>query len=131
VKKNFVVKDAVLFGFSGEMIDLRGDCELASVNFYPGKSPSVEVKWDIQRSNHQVHMIFSSVEDFIVRSRDVAYPAESGAMLAIAGFSDGVSCGSDDQFYVEPTQEMNYMSFVMDDRSVILIKAGSAIIRRA
>ncbi len=130
MKKNFYIRDGVLFGFEGELIDVRRNCELISVKFCPGKSPSVEIKWKVEHSNQQVHMIFSSVEDFIVGGRDTAYPVESGAMLAIAGFNDGVSRGSEDQFYVEPMQEMNYMSFVMDDRSAIFVRAGSANVRR-
>ena len=131
MKKNFGIKDAVLFEWSGEIIDIRGECELLSVEFRPGNSPSVEIKWKIEQSNQQIHMIFNSVEDFIFRGRDTEYPLESGAMLLIAGFNDGVNRGSEDQFYVEPTQEMNYMSFAMDDRSVILVRADSVIMRRA
>lgn len=130
MKKNFDIKDAVLFSFSGDQIDLRGDCELESVSFFPSNNPIVEIKWNIENTNHKLNVKFISVEDFIVRSRDESYPPECGTMLAIAGFSDGISCGSDDEFCIEPSQGMNYMSFVMDDQSAFLIKAGSAIMRR-
>lgn len=130
MKKNFNIRDGIIFEFSQEILDMRGGCELISVTFCPGNSSTVEIKWKIERSNQLVYIIFSSVEDFIVRKRDAEYPLESGAMLAIAGFRDGVSCEREDQFYLEPTQEMNYMTFFMDDMSAILVRADSAIMRR-
>ena len=132
MKKNFNIKDAVLFEFSGDMIDLRGDCELISVDIRPGHSSTVEIKWKVDDSNQQIHVIFNYVKDFIVRGRDTDYPLESGTMLSIAGFSDGISRENEDQVYSqEPTREMNYMSFVMDDWSAILVRADSVIMRRA
>ena len=127
MKKNFAIRDAVVFECSDKKFDLRGDCSLVSVEFYPSFSSSVEIKWKVEQSNHHIFMMFSSVEDFIVRGRDSEYPPESGTMLAIAGFSDGAPCRGGEQLYVEPTQEMNYMSFVMDDMSAIFVKAGSVI----
>lgn len=130
MKKNFNIKDGVLFELSSETIDLRSDCELGSVEIRPGESPCIEMRWRIDRSNQYIHIHFTSVEDFIVRGRHTEYPTQSGAMLAIAGFSNGAPCGGEDHFYVEPTQEMSYMSFVMDDMSIFLIKAQLASMRR-
>lgn len=130
MKKNFVIKDGVLFEFSGEVLDLRGDCNLVSVEFQTGVSPCVRMHWGIQGSNQQIQILFSSVEDFIVIGRDPEYPPESGTMLKVAGFSSGTSGVDEGEFYVEPTQEMNYMSFVMDDISSFLVKADSISIRR-
>lgn len=130
MNKNFNIKDGVLLECSGELFDLRGGCELIGVNFRPGKLSSVEMVWKVDRSNQQIEIDFKSVEDFIVKGRDSEYPLQSGTMLAIAGFSDGVSVGGEDHFYLEPSQEMSYMSFVMDDMSAFLVKAESVSMRR-
>jgi len=130
MRKNFSINYGVLFEFSGEIYDLRGSCELMGVSFRPGSISSVEMIWGIDSSNQQIVIKFTSVEDFIVRGRDSAYPLKSGTMLAIAGFSDGISVGSEDQFYLEPSQEMSYMSFLMDDLSAFLVKAESVSMRR-
>ena len=130
MNKNFAIKDAVIFEFGAEIIDLRGDCELVSVNYHPGEDSLVKLKWSIDGSNQNIEMVFSAVENFMIKGRDSAYPQQSGVMLAIAGFTDGTSCGGDDKFYLDASQEMNYMSFLMDDMSTFLIKSESATIRR-
>ena len=129
MNRNFCVVNGVFFFFAGIEIDVRGTCRLLSVHFRPGASATVEMVWAINSSNQHLSMTFANVDDYIVRGRDFEYPAESGTQLAIAGFSDGVSCSADDMFYVEPTPEMSYMSFVMDDASIFLVKSQSSEIR--
>ena len=130
MNKNFQIQDGVLFTFSDESVDMRGECELLSVELRPGSSPRIEMRWRIDRSNQMIEIIFESVDDFMVMGRDTEYPVDSGAMLAIAGFSNRDDYSPDGEFYVEPTRGMEYMSFVMDDMSAFLIKAESANMRR-
>lgn len=130
MNKNFQIEDGVLFTFSGESVDMRGECELLSVELRPGLSPCVEMIWGIDLSNRRIQIVFESVDDFIVKGRDTEYPVKSGAVLAIAGFSNRDDYSYDGEFYVEPTREMKYMSFVMDDTSAFLIKAESANMHR-
>lgn len=130
MKKDFTIKDAVFFEIQDETIDVRGDCRLISIAFLPGDTSSAEIRWAIQNSNQQLHMKFSLVEDFIVSGRDAEYPASSGSVLAIAGFTGGLEAVGDGQFYVEPTEDRGYMSLSMNDGSAIFVKAESVIIRR-
>jgi hypothetical protein len=86
--------------------------------------------WRISGSNQQIKLVFDRVTDFIVKGRDPAYPVESGAMLALAGFTDGSSFAPDGEFYVEPSPGIGYLSFLMNDMSAFLVEAGSATMRR-
>lgn len=127
MNRNFSIRDAVFFELSGETMDL---CELLSVGFRPGGFPSVEMLWMIPSSNQQLQILFSQVQDFMIRGRDEEYPLQSGATLSIAGFSNGDPDLTEPELYEEPTREMNYMTFVMDDRSAFAIKAATANMRR-
>jgi hypothetical protein len=129
MNKNFTIKDAVFLQFDNQLIDLRGECKLQKVIVFPGKSSSIELRWDIDHSNQQVQILFNYVSDFLVTARDREYPAECGSTLAILGFCDGAWPKSEDTLYIEPTFEIDYMSFIMDDRSAYLIKADSAFVR--
>lgn len=126
MNRNFSIRDAVLFELSGEILDV---CELLSVGFRPGSFPTVEMLWRVGSSNQQLQIIFSQVQDFIIRGRDEEYPSQSGAALSIVGFSNGDPDLTEPELYVEPTHEMNYITFVMNDRSAFAIKAGSANMR--
>lgn len=128
MKKNFSVKDAVFFEFAGETLDARGDCELLSVEFRPGAAASVEMNWRVHGSNRPLQILFSQVNNFVIKGRDEEYPLQSGVTLGIAGFSC-VSLSADLELFVEPTPEMNYMTFVMDDESAIFIEAETAVMR--
>lgn len=126
MNRNFFIRDAAFFEFSGEVLDV---CQLLSVEFRPGSSPSAEMAWGIQGSNRQLRILFSQVEDIIVTGRDEEYPARSGSTLVIAGFSHGKPDPVQPELYLEPTHEMNYMTFVMADRAAYAIKAAAATMR--
>jgi hypothetical protein len=130
MNRNFAIKDAVLFEFLGEVLDLRSECELASVHFQPGIVSSVEMLWSISGSNQHLQILFTQVHCFLVKERDQEYPLQSGVTLLIAGFSSRNLPDFQPELYVEPTYEMNYMTFVMNDSSAFLIKAESGVIRR-
>ena len=127
MNRNFAITNAVFFEFCGETIDAR---ELLLVRFQPGQVPAVEMLWKIQGSNQQIEVVFHQVTDFKISGRDEGYPPESGAMLGIAGFSDGNPDTLEPELYLEPTSEMNYITFFMNDRSSISIKANAASMRR-
>lgn len=129
MNKNFSVRDAVFFESSDDTFDIRGDCELIEVQYRPGISASVEMIWKIRNSNQHLQMLFTEVRDFIFRGRDTDYPAQSGTMLGIAGFS-GRDIDETLTLYVEPEHDMSYMTFVMDDMSAVLIDAEKAVLRR-
>lgn len=127
MNRNFSIRDAVFFELSGEVLDV---CELLSVGFRPGSFASVEMIWGIARSNQQLQILFSQIQDFIVRGRDEEYPGQSGSSLGIAGFSDGNPDPVEPELFLEPAQDNNYMTFVMEDRSAFAIKAGNAIMQK-
>ena len=124
-----MIRDGVIFSFP-DQIDLRGDCELVSLTRYVGLHSSVELDWKINGTNQALQIKFSEVEDFQVNGRDLEYPYESSATLGIAGFCQGLALEHDAELFVEPSEEMNYLAFVMDDHSAIFIKAASAYMRR-
>jgi hypothetical protein len=123
--KNFSISDAVIFNFPDE-IDLRGECELASVTCYVGEAFSVEMDWSILGSNQRVNITFQGVQDFEVRGRDLAYPLDSSIVLGISGFCSKEVSIPDGEFFIEPNNEMNYLAFVMNDGLAFLIKSTSA-----
>lgn len=120
--KNFSIRDAVTFDFPTE-INLRNNCELLSVTINVVSQPSVEMNWKIINTNRSLRIIFTGLEDFEVRGRDPEYPCKSARVLGIAGFCSKSTYTYDNDFYVDSDNEMNYLAFVMDDRSAYLIKS--------
>lgn len=122
--RNFSIRDGVIFSFPQE-IDLRGNCELLSVTKFFGSEPSVEMDWNIIRSNRGLRFKFTGVVDFQVTGRDSDYPYDSGITLGISGFCKPSSNIAESEFFVEPSKNQDYLGFVMDDKSAFLIKSGS------
>lgn len=123
MNKNFSIKDAVFFELFGETLDAR---ELISLVFNPSNTDMIEMLWKVNGSNRQLKILFSEVQDFSIKGRDQDYSQQSGKMLAIAGFTDGKLNDAEPELYVEPTVEMNYLTFVMHDALTIFVKAENA-----
>lgn len=128
--KNFAITDAVLFDISGEIFDIRAQCQLLNIKFWPGSSSSLEMVWSIDGSNEQFSILFSQVQNFMIKERDEGYPLESGRMLKIAGFTQGHVNFQNCWLHPEQEDDADYLAFVMDDSTTILVKAGTANARR-
>lgn len=127
MNKNFSIEYAQCFVVSDERSDVR---ELLSLRFQPGPSASIEIIWALCGSNERAQISFSNVHDFVVKGRDQEYPIESSAMLKIVGFSNGRLDAADQELYLEAVTDVDYMTFIMDDASAILIRAETAILQR-
>jgi hypothetical protein len=127
--RNFTIRDGVIFGFPEE-IDLRGDCELSAVTRIVGPHSAIEMEWKIIGTNEILRIRFTGVENFEVRRRDEGYPFESAVTLGVSGFCRQFDNAEAD-FFVEPSDEMAYLAFVMDDKSAFLIKADAGQMQRS
>lgn len=124
---NFSIKDGLFFVLSGEVLEIP---QLVSVEFRPESVPSLDMIWRIDRSNEQVGIFFRGVRNFVIRGRDDEYPPGSGSLLKIAGFSGSVTNFDETELYVEQSNEMDHMTFVMRDTSAFLVKCENATMQR-